>query len=108
MSVGFGLIGSGFMAHTYAQCLKEHVPDGHLVAVAEGSRAAGLAAEYGVDHVATAAELLARDDVDAALICTPHSTHRALTEAAWTPTTTSPGPGSGIGCRVRVSTSGAP
>jgi myo-inositol 2-dehydrogenase/D-chiro-inositol 1-dehydrogenase len=82
MSVGFGLIGSGFMAHTYAQCLAEHVPDGRLVGVAEGSRAPGLAAEYGVEHVTTAAELLARDDVDAALICTPHSTHRALTEAA--------------------------
>ena len=26
--------------------------------------------------------MLARDDVDAVLICTPHSTHRALTEAA--------------------------
>src|SRR3954451_16658768 len=82
MSVGFGLIGSGFMAHTYAQCLAEHVPDGQLVAVAEGSRAPGLASEYGVEHVASAADLLARADVDAALICTPHSTHRALTEAA--------------------------
>ena len=41
MSVGFGLIGSGFMAHTYAQCLARHVPDGHLVAVAEGTRAPG-------------------------------------------------------------------
>src|SRR4051794_7996275 len=82
MSVGFGLLGSGFMAHTYAQSLKEHVPDGHLVVVAEGTRAPALAAEYGVDHVASAAELLARDDVQAALICTPHSTHRALAEAA--------------------------
>jgi myo-inositol 2-dehydrogenase/D-chiro-inositol 1-dehydrogenase len=82
MSVGFGLIGSGFMAHTYAQCLAEHVPDGHLVALAEGSRAPALASEYGVEHVASAADLLARADVDAALICTPHSTHRELTEAA--------------------------
>ena len=54
MSVGFGLLGSGFMAHTYAQSLAKHVPDGHLVAVAEGTRAPALAAEYGVDHVATA------------------------------------------------------
>ena len=82
MSVGFGLLGSGFMAHTYAESLAKHVPDGHLVAVAEGTRAPALAAEYGVDHVASAAELLARDDIQAALICTPHSTHRALTEAA--------------------------
>ena len=82
MSVGFGLIGSGFMAHTYAQSLAKHVPDGHLVAIAEGTRAPALAAEYGVDVMPDAAALLARDDVQAALICTPHSTHRALTEAA--------------------------
>ena len=48
VSVGFGLLGSGFMAHTYAECLAKHVPDGHLVAVALGSRAPGLADEYGV------------------------------------------------------------
>ena len=65
MSVGFGLLGSGFMAHTYAECLAKHVPDGHLVAVAEGTRAPALAAEYGVDHVASAAALLARDDIEA-------------------------------------------
>ena len=82
MSVGFGLLGSGFMAHTYAQSLAKHVPDGHLVAVAEGTRAPALAAEYGVDVESNAATLLARDDIQAALICTPHSTHRALTEAA--------------------------
>ena len=41
MSVGFGLLGSGFMAHTYAESLAKHVPDGHLVAVAEGTRAPG-------------------------------------------------------------------
>ncbi len=82
MSVGFGLLGSGFMAHTYAESLARHVPDGHLVAVAEGSRAPSLAAEYGVDAADGAAALLARDDVEAVLICTPHSTHRPLTVAA--------------------------
>ena len=82
MSVGFGLVGSGFMAHTYAQSLAKHVPDGHLVAVAEGTRAPALAAEYGVDRSPDMAALLARDDVDAVLICTPHSTHLPLTEAA--------------------------
>ncbi|MEP6637784.1 MAG: Gfo/Idh/MocA family oxidoreductase [Chloroflexota bacterium] len=82
MSVGFGLLGSGFMAHTYAESLAKHVPDGHLVAVAEGSRAPSLAVEYGVDAADGAAALLARDDVEAVLICTPHSTHRPLTVAA--------------------------
>lgn len=82
MSVGFGLLGSGFMAHTYAQSLAKHVPDGHLVAIAEGTRAPSLAAEYGVEALDSAAALLARDDVEAVLICTPHSTHLPLTLAA--------------------------
>ena len=82
MSVGFGLVGSGFMAHTYAESLAKHVPDGHLVAVAEGTRAPALAAEYGVPVEPDMAALVARDDVDAVLICTPHSTHLPLTVAA--------------------------
>ena len=82
MSVGFGLLGSGFMAHTYAQCLAKHVPDGHLVAVACGSRAPGLAEEYGVGAEPSAEALLARDDIEAVIIATPHSTHLPITRAA--------------------------
>ncbi len=82
MSVGFGLLGSGFMAHTYAECLAKHVPDGRLVAVAGGSRAPGLADEYGVAAEPSAEALLARPDVDAVIIATPHSTHLPLTRAA--------------------------
>ncbi len=82
MSVGYGLLGSGFMAHTYAECLAKHVPDGHLVAVALGSRAPGLAEEYGVALEPTAESLLARDDIQAVIIATPHSTHLPLTAAA--------------------------
>jgi predicted dehydrogenase len=82
MSIGFGLLGSGFMNHTYAECLAKHVPDAHLVAVALGSRAPSLAAEYGVPAEMSAEDLLRRPDVDAVIIATPHSTHRALTELA--------------------------
>jgi predicted dehydrogenase len=82
MSVGFGLLGSGFMAHTYAECLARHVPDGRLVAVALGSRAPALAAEYGVAHEPTAESLLARGDVDAVIVATPHTTHLPLTVAS--------------------------
>ncbi len=63
MSVGIGLLGSGFMAHTYAECLAKHVPNAHLTAVALGSRAPALADEYGVAHEPSAEALLARDDV---------------------------------------------
>lgn len=82
MSVGVGLLGSGFMAHTYAECLAKHVPNAHLVAVALGSRAPGLCDEYRVALEPTADALLARDDVQAVIIATPHSTHFALTLAA--------------------------
>ena len=82
MSVGFGLLGSGFMAHTYAECLARHVPNAHLVAVALGSRARGLGAEYGVEVEPTAETLLARNDVQAVIVATPHSTHAPLTIAA--------------------------
>lgn len=82
MSIGFGLLGSGFMNHTYAECLAKHVPNAHLVAVAMGSRAASLAAEYGVAAEPSAEALLGRPDVDAVIIATPHSTHRPLTVLA--------------------------
>jgi len=79
VSVGIGLLGSGFMAHTYAECLARHVPNAHLAAIALGSRAPGLAEEYGVAFEASAEALLARDDVGAVIIATPHSTHLPLT-----------------------------
>lgn len=82
MSIGFGLLGSGFMNHTYAECLAKHVPNAHLVAVAVGSRAAPLAAEYGVCAEPSAEKLLGRPDVDAVIIATPHSTHQPLTALA--------------------------
>ena len=82
MSVGYGILGSGFMAHTYAQCLAKHVPNAHLVAVAGGTRATSLAEEYGVAAAPTTDVLLARDDIDAVIIATPHSTHLPLTAAA--------------------------
>ena len=52
------------------------------MAVAGGSRARGLADEYGVAADADPESLLARDDVEAVIIATPHSTHLPLTRAA--------------------------
>ena len=82
MSIGFGLLGSGFMNHTYAECLAKYVPNARLVAVAVGSRAESLAAEYGVTAERSADALLRRPDIDAVIIATPHSTHRQLTALA--------------------------
>ncbi len=82
MTVRFGILGSGFMAATYARCLAAHVPDGALTAVALGSRAMELATAHGAAREASAEALLARPDVDAVIIATPHSTHLPLTALA--------------------------
>ena len=69
------LLGSGYMGRTYAECIVKHNSRARLVAVSGGSRAPGLAADYGVDYVESYADLLARGDVDAVLIATPHINH---------------------------------
>lgn len=54
------------------------------VAVAGGSRAAQLAADYGIEAEADVSTLLQRDDIDAVVISTPHHCHceEALAAAA--------------------------
>jgi predicted dehydrogenase len=77
----FGILGSGNMARVYGDALTRDgvVPNGRLVAIAMGSRAPGLAAEYpGVTAEPNEDALLARKDVDVVVIATPHSTHLDL------------------------------
>ena len=57
------------------------MPRGRLAAIALGTRAAALAAEYGVAAEPTTEALLARRDVDVVVIATPHSTHLPLARA---------------------------
>lgn len=71
------LLGSGYMGRSYAECISKFVSRARLTAVAGGTRAPGLAADYSVAYAASYAELLARDDVDAVLIATPHADHCA-------------------------------
>jgi predicted dehydrogenase len=82
VEVRIGLVGSGFMARTYAQCIARDTQGVRLVAVTGGSRAGALAGDNGVPTEPDMPALLARSDVDAVLLATPHSTHLALTEAA--------------------------
>ncbi len=81
-TVGFGLIGSGYMGRTYAACLTRHVPNAHLVAAWGGRRAPALAAEFGVEAEPSLEALLARADVDAVIITSPHTAHRPQAIAA--------------------------
>ncbi|MCW5850336.1 MAG: Gfo/Idh/MocA family oxidoreductase [Anaerolineae bacterium] len=77
-----GLIGSGYMGRTYAECITRYNSRGRFVAVWGGSRAPGLAADYGAETVPTLEALLARPDLDAVIVATPHADHRAQVEAA--------------------------
>jgi predicted dehydrogenase len=82
MTVGIGMIGSGFMGLTYSEAIVRHVRGAKLVAVAGGRRGAELANEYGVPHAPSVESLLARGDVDAVVLATPDQNRRELTLAA--------------------------
>jgi predicted dehydrogenase len=74
-TVGIGIIGSGFMGRTHAEAFSKYVQGAVLRAVAGGSRATALAAEYGIDCELTPEDLVERHDVDAVTVATPHSVH---------------------------------
>ena len=76
--IGFGILGSGNMARVYGDALTTMGEGGRLVAIAMGTRAEGLAAEYGVTAEPSVDALLNRPDVDVVVIATPHSTHLDL------------------------------
>lgn len=71
----FGLLGSGYMGGSYAECIVRYTTRATLTAVTGGSRAPALAERYGVAYEPEYAALLARPDVDAVLIATPHDGH---------------------------------
>ena len=58
------------------------MPDGRLVAVTGGTRAASLAAEWGVEAVPDVAAMLAHPGVDAVIITSPHTAHVSQAMAA--------------------------
>jgi predicted dehydrogenase len=83
VTIGVGLAGSGYMGRTYAECLARFTNGARLAAVWGGSRAAALATDYGVAGAASFEALIARPDVDAVVLATPHSMHvdQAVTAA---------------------------
>ncbi|MBM4070917.1 MAG: Gfo/Idh/MocA family oxidoreductase [Planctomycetes bacterium] len=74
-TVRIGMVGSGYMGRSYAECLKSYTKHGQMTAVTGGSRAEQLAADYQAAFVADYGDLLARANVDAVLIATPHKVH---------------------------------
>lgn len=73
--IGIALVGSGFMAETYAETLARYTRHARLVAVAVGRRAEGLAGRYGIAFEPTLASLVARRDVDGIIVTTPEMVH---------------------------------
>jgi predicted dehydrogenase len=70
-----GVIGSGFMGRTNAETITRYLKGAQLVSIAGGTRASGLAAEYGVECDPDVPALLRRSDIDAVFISTPHAQH---------------------------------
>ncbi len=80
--IGIGITGSGFMGKTHAEAVLL-LPDLQLVAFSGGSRAPGLAQQYGVAHEPDAESLARRSDIDAVIVTTPHHVHISETLAAF-------------------------
>ena len=72
--IRIGVTGSGFMGRTHVDAA-DKVNLTEPIAVAGGSRAGGLAADYGVCVEPDVRSLAARADIDAIVIATPHWLH---------------------------------
>ncbi|MEO6206585.1 MAG: Gfo/Idh/MocA family oxidoreductase [Candidatus Limnocylindrales bacterium] len=81
-SIGFGMIGSGGMARIHAEAIRSGATGTRLVAVSGGKRAGPFGSDYDIPAERDNDALLARSDVDAVVIATPHTTHLSLVEAA--------------------------
>jgi UDP-N-acetyl-2-amino-2-deoxyglucuronate dehydrogenase len=80
-AVRIGVTGSGFMGRTHVDAAQK-LETADPVAVCGGSRAAQLASDYGIDEEPDIGSLVARDDIDAIVIATPHWLHCAEALAA--------------------------
>ena len=82
--VGVGIISFAHLhAEGYAGCLTA-MPDVHLVAIADEDEPRGrdAAARYGAEYMPDVAALLAREDLQAVVICTENARHKEITVAA--------------------------
>ena len=82
MTVRFGMLGAGQMAHIHAVAIGEDPELMRLVAVAGGSRAPEFGRRFDIAVEPSADALLARGDIDAVVIATPHTSHLPLVLAS--------------------------
>lgn len=83
MALGIGIIGVGTIARAHMKAYQE-VPEAKVRAVfdIDAARAQDFAQEFGIDAVPTLESLLARSDIHAVSICTPHAAHESAAVAA--------------------------
>ena len=62
------------MGRTHAEAVRR-LPNAQLIAVSGGTRAPALAERYGMAFEANKMKLLARPDIDAVVVTTPHHVH---------------------------------
>lgn len=82
LTIGIGMVGSGFMGLTYSEVVARHAQGCRLAAITGGRRAAKLAAEYEVAACESIEEMVARPDVDAVVLATPDQQRVELTRIA--------------------------
>lgn len=80
-SIGIGVLGYGRIGRIHADNVRAST-FAHLVAVADPMFGNGVDAPDDVQWSADVASIIANDDVDAVMICTPTPTHAPLLEAA--------------------------
>jgi myo-inositol 2-dehydrogenase / D-chiro-inositol 1-dehydrogenase len=81
-TVGIGIIGLGRIGQVHAQTLARGVNGARLVAITDldAALAEATAHRFGTVAVASMAELVARDDVEGVIVCTPSGAHVAPVE----------------------------
>src|SRR2546427_10209682 len=82
MTIGIGVIGTGFMGRTWTEVASNHVAETQVLAVAGGSRAARLASDYRVALESDPDSLLARRGIVLVVEPTPPDAHRDLAVAS--------------------------
>ena len=75
--IGVGIIGLGFMGKTQTETISKYCHGAKVKAVTDvdTARAQEVAAKYGIDWTKSVDDLLARKDIDAVYIETPHHLH---------------------------------
>lgn len=79
--MNIAIIGPAKVAHLHAKAAQQA---GNLVAVygRNRERAEAFAAQYGIQAYTDIAEMIAREQVDVCVVCTPHPAHREVTVPA--------------------------